>query len=130
MKEIEIGNKKYNISCHASCYSAYNDKFNRNIMLDMEIARKFFNKQYQLAKELSLTNPKLSDSEIQDIVFKKTIDELDHFIDCITRLCWICIYDNDKTIISYNDWYDTLERLSLDDEWILEVLAITAECFR
>jgi len=130
MKEIEIGSKKFSISCHASCYSQYADIFKRNIIEDLQIVSRFSIKQLELAIEYSKANPKADSKEIEDFVFQKTLPELDNYIECITKLCWICIYDNNSNIGDYDSWYKSLERLSLSDNWMLEVMALCANCFR
>ena len=129
MEEIQIGNKKFNISCNASTYREYADKFTRNILSDLNKARCFINKQYSETQKLIKENPDLSKNEIEEKVFENTLDELDEFIECITKICWICIYDNNPQIEDYETWYKSLERLCLGDSWILEVLAVTAKCF-
>ena len=129
MKTIKIGSQEFNISCHASTYRDYADIFDRNIMKDLNTTQNFFRKQIKSLEKHKEYMPNASNEEIQEMIFKDTVDDLNDFIDCITRMCWICIYDNNKDISCYEEWYSSLERLSLSDKWITEVMALCANCF-
>ena len=129
MKEIQIGSKKFNISCNASTYREYADFFNRNILLDLNKVRSFINRQYSESQKLIKENPSKPKNEIEEEVFENTLDGLDEFVECITKICWICIYDNNPKIEEYETWYKNMDRLCLGDSWILEVVAVTAKCF-
>lgn len=130
MKTIKIGSQEFNISCHASTYRDYADIFDRNIMKDLNTTQNFLRNEIKSLEKHKEDMPNASAQEIQELIFEDTLDELNDFIDCITRMCWICIYDNNKDIASYEEWYNSLERLSLSDDWILEVMALCADCFR
>ena len=130
MKTIKIGSQEFNISCHASTYRDYADIFDRNIMKDLNTTQNFLRKEIKSLEKHKEDMPNASNEEIQEMIFKDTVDDLNDFIDCITRMCWICIYDNNKDIASYDEWYASLERLSLSDKWITEVMALCADCFR
>ena len=130
MKKIKIGDREFSVSCHASCYRDYADIFNRNILKDLQITQQFASEQYSLSVNYKKEHPEYSDKQIYELIFNDTIKDLDEFIDCITRLCWICIYDNNKEIDCYEEWYQSLERLSLSDDWMMEVMALCANCFR
>ena len=129
MKTIKIGSQEFNISCHASTYRDYADIFDRNIMKDLNTTQNFFRKQIKSLEKHKEDMPNASEQEIHELIFKDTVDDLNDFIDCITRMCWICIYDNNKDISCYEEWYSSLERLSLSDKWITEVMALCANCF-
>ena len=129
MKTIKIGSQEFNISCHASTYRDYADIFDRNIMKDLNTTQNFLRKEIKSLEKHKEDMPNASNEEIQEMIFKDTVDDLNDFIDCITRMCWICIYDNNKDIASYDEWYASLERLSLSDKWITEVMALCANCF-
>lgn len=128
MKEIKIGSKKYKIDCHASCYREYDDIFKRNIMQDIRNAFKFMKNQFELSTEL-LKDKSLNANDINQKVFDATVEQLDDFINCITKLCWICIHDVDSNIEDYDYWFKSLKRLSISDDWIMEVLGLCADCF-
>lgn len=130
MKTIKIGSQEFNISCHASTYRDYADIFYRNIMKDLNTTQNFLRKEIKSLEKHKEDMPNASNEEIQEMIFKDTVDDLNDFIDCITRMCWICIYDNNKDISCYEEWYSSLERLSLLDDWIMEVMALCANCFR
>lgn len=129
MKEIKIGNKKYKIDCHASCYREYADVFNRNIMKDIQTSFRFFKSQLDFSTQF-MNDKTVEYNEISQKVFDATLNQLDDFIDCITKLCWICIHDVDPNIDEYEKWFNSLERLSISDDWITEVLGLCADCFR
>lgn len=130
MKTIKIGSQEFNISCHASTYRDYADIFDRNIMKDLQTAQNFLRKEIKSLEKHKEDMPNASAQEIQEMIFEDTLGDLNDFIDCITRMCWICIYDNNKDIDCYEEWYNSLERLSLSDNWIMEVMALCADCFR
>lgn len=130
MKTIKIGSQEFNISCHASTYRDYADIFDRNIMKDLNTTQNFLRKEIKSLEKHKEDMPNASNEEIQELIFEDTLDDLNDFIECITRMCWICIYDSDKDIACYEEWYSSLERLSLSDDWIMEVMALCADCFR
>lgn len=129
MKTIKIGSQEFNISCHASTYRDYADIFDRNIMKDLNTIQNFFRKQIKSLEKHKEDMPNATEQEIHELIFEDTVDDLNDFIECITKMCWICIYDNNKDIACYEEWYDSLERLSLSDNWITEVMALCANCF-
>lgn len=130
MKTIKIGSQEFNISCHASTYRDYADIFDRNIMKDLQTTQNFLKKELESLNKYKEQMPKATAQKIQELIFEDTLGDLNDFIECITRMCWICIYDNDKDIACYEEWYSSLERLSLSDDWIMEVMALCADCFR
>ena len=129
MKTIKIGSQEFNISCHASTYRDYADIFDRNIMKDLNTTQNFFRKQIKSLEKHKEDMPNASEQEIHELIFEETANDLNDFIECITKMCWICIYDNNKDITCYDEWYASLERLSLSDKWITEVMALCANCF-
>ena len=130
MKTIKIGSQEFNISCHASTYRDYADIFDRNIMKDLNTTQNFLRKEVRSLEKHKEDMPNASTQEIQELIFEDTLDDLNDFIECITKMCWICIYDSNKDIDCYEEWYSSLERLSLSDDWIMEVMSLCANCFR
>lgn len=130
MKEIMIGDQKYKIDCGAITYVDYEEKFHKNVFEDLNFITSYEVEQAKLSIELTKSNPELSQYEIQTLIFDKTKDKLDEYIDCITKLCWICIYYVNPNIEDYDVWYRSLKRLSLGDAWISEVIALLGNCFR
>lgn len=148
MKEIEIGKQKFKITCHASVYSRYNDFFNKNIIKDLNFVGKFIATQYSLSKKYTkeeLKSRKIDSKTLKDLsgdtineisliieekIFNDTVDLLDEFVENITKIAWICIYDNKTDIEEYKKWYSSLETLKMDDKWIMEVVEVATNCFR
>ena len=98
-------------------------------MKDLHTTQVFLRKQVNSLQK-NYKSKKVSLEKLQELIFNDTLLDLDDFIECITKLCWICIYDNNPDIEDYETWYRSLERLSLSDSWILEVMALCANCFR
>ena len=128
MRTIKIGNKEYNISYHASSYREYEEILERNIMKDINSVQNFLKHEIESMKNHA-NKEGVSGRDLQELIFNDTLKYLDEFIECITKICWVGIYDNNKNIENYEKWYHSLERLSISDEWVMEVMALSAECF-
>lgn len=127
MKEILICDKKYKIDANAYTYVEYKNIFKRGIFTDIQIIKLFFAKQ---AEEIHLLKEKgVSEKDIEIELQKGLLSYVDDFIGAITRLAYIFIYTADNTIKDYEDFLKEIPKLSIDDEWVIEVTEFAVDKF-
>lgn len=56
-------------------------------------------------------------------------DDIDDYIEVVTRLAYICIYTADENICSYEEWLKSIDKINTNDEWIVEVTEFAVNCF-
>lgn len=127
MKTIEICGKEYEIECNAFTFIEYKKIFKTGILKDMQFIQNYLIKQ-------SVLESQLDEKEVNE--FKKAsqlseymISDTDEFISKITQITWILIYTNNEKIKEYNEWLKSIERLKIDDDWIVEVTEFAVDCF-
>ena len=127
MKEILICDKYYKIDANAYTYVEYKNIFKRGIFTDIQIIKLFFAKQ---AEEIHLLKEKgVSEKDIEIELQKGLLSYVDDFIGAITRLAYIFIYTADNTIKDYEDFLKEIPKLSIDDEWVIEVTEFAVDKF-
>ena len=127
MKEILICDKKYKIDANAYTYVEYKNIFKRGIFTDIQIIKIFFAKQ---AEEIKLLKEKgIQEKDLEIELQKGLLNYVDDFIGAITRLAYIFIYTADNTIKDYEDFLKEIPKLSIDDEWVIEVTEFAVEKF-
>ena len=127
MKEILICDKKYKIDANAYTYVEYKNIFKRGIFTDIQIIKLFFAKQ---AEEIHLLKEKgVSEKDIEIELQKGLLNYVDDFIGAITRLAYIFIYTADSTIKDYENFLKEIPKLSIDDEWVIEVTEFAVDKF-
>ena len=127
MKEILICDKKYKIDANAYTYVEYKNIFKRGIFTDIQIIKLFFAKQ---AEEIHLLKEKgVSEKDIEIELQKGLLSYVDDFIGAITRLAYIFIYTADSTIKDYENFLKEIPKLSIDDEWVIEVTEFAVDKF-
>lgn len=57
------------------------------------------------------------------------LNYVDDFIGAITRLAYIFIYTADSTIKDYENFLKEIPKLSIDDEWVIEVTEFAVDKF-
>lgn len=127
MKEILICDKHYKIDANAYTYVEYKNIFKRGIFTDIQIIKIFFAKQ---AEEIKLLKEKgIQEKDLEIELQKGLLNYVDEFIGAITRLAYIFIYTNDNTIKSYEEFLKEIPKLSIDDDWVIEVTEFAVEKF-
>lgn len=129
MKKITICNKEYNIACNAFTYISFRKKFNRGIFDDINILNGFLNKQVILANEIKKNNPKIKDSEIIASLSSCMLPDMDNFVEASTRIAYIMIYTANSDIEEYEDWLKSINKITTNDAWIVEVTEFAVSCF-
>lgn len=127
MKEIVICDKHYNIDCSAYTYLQYKQVFKRGIFSDIQILKDFFTKQ--TASIIKLKSENIDEVNIDKKLSDNLLSEIDDFIEAITRLTYIFIYTNDTNFMSYEDFMKDIPRLSVEDDWVIEVTEFAVEKF-
>lgn len=129
MKKIEINGISYDIDCNALTYIDYRKKFNKGIFQDIDILQKFTTTQVLLANKYKKENPTLTDAQIEILLSKDMLQNLDEYIEASTRLAYSLIYTADDKIGSYEDWLKEIKQIKTNDKWIVEVTEFAVDNF-
>ena len=127
MKEILIWGRYDKIDAKAYTYVEYKNIFKRGIFTDIQIIKIFFAKQ---AEEIKLLKEKgIQEKDLEIELQKGLLNYVDDFIGAITRLAYIFIYTRDNTIKSYEEFLKEIPKLSIDDDWVIEVTEFAVDKF-
>lgn len=129
MKQIEIDGTKYDIDCNALVYIEYNKKFKRGIFQDIEILQKFTATQVLLADRYKKENPNITDAQLEILLAKEMMQNIDEYIEASTRLAYILIYTANNKIPEYEEWLKGIKKLRTNDKWIVEVTEFAVDHF-
>lgn len=129
MKKIEINGISYDIDCNALTYIDYRKKFNKGIFQDIDILQKFTTTQVLLSNKYKKENPTLTDAQIEILLSKDMLQNLDEYIEASTRLAYSLIYTADDKIGSYEDWLKNIKQIKTNDKWIVEVTEFAVDNF-
>lgn len=129
MKQITIEDKKYNINCNAFTLILHKRLFNRGIMQDVKILQSYLVTQITQTNAIKKKLPKLNDSEVISKVADYMNSYIDDFIEAITRITYTLIYTVDENFISYDEFLKSINKLKIDDDWIVEVTEFAVDCF-
>jgi hypothetical protein len=127
MKKINICGKEYLIDCNAFTYVQFKKKFNTGIFKDIQTIKDFLVSQTQKITLLKLQD--LSDLEIEDKLSSLMLEDIDGYIDAITRLAYIFIYTANENIEGYEAFMKGISKLSIDDDWVVEVTEFAVDNF-
>lgn len=124
MRAININGKDYNIDCNSWTYIQFKKVFGTGIFADISIIRDYLIKQTEtMIKIKESKNPTESISKYMQ-------EDISEFIEAITRITYIMIYTaNDGVLSSYDEWLRSIERIRVDDDWIVEVTEFAVSCF-
>lgn len=128
MKEVTIGDKKYNVECNAFTRFQYKKVFGKGIFSDIKVLNQFSEKQKSIREKLE--EEKKTEEEIQKQLNYAMMENLDDFIDVIEKIAYILIYTANPEMMSFESWLSSIEKIDLSASWISEVteLAVTSFC--
>jgi hypothetical protein len=127
MKKIKICDKEYTIDCNAFTYIQFKKVFNRGIFKDIQILKDFLVKQTTKITELKLL--KLSEEEIEEKISNMMLNEIDEYVEALTRLTYIFIMTANENVTDYETWMKGITKLSIDDDWVVEVTEFAVDNF-
>lgn len=120
-RKIEINDKKYIAECNAFTIIDYRNEFNRDILSDITFINKY------LIDSLLLSE-KIKNGEDISGKLEESNKNMEKFIDILTKITYIVLF-NTNNIENYDGWIEEIEKISLEDEWIGEVLELVNLCF-
>lgn len=142
MKKINICDKEYTIDCNAYTYVQFKNIFKRGLFSDLQIIKNFLSRQskiiFELTQEkiggkdlnkLDKNEKKKVDVEIEKELNIRLLDYIDDFIEAITRIAYILVYEANPDFKTYEEFMKEIPRLSVDDDWVLEVTEFAVEKF-
>jgi hypothetical protein len=127
MKTIKICDKEYDIDCNAFTYVQYKNIFGKGIFSDIQIIKTFFAEQSKTI--LDLKENGFDNEKIEKELNKCMLNNIDDFVEAITRLAYIFIYTVNSKIENYEKFLKEIPKLSIDDEWVIEVTEFAVEKF-
>lgn len=127
MKKIKICDKEYEIDCNAFTYVQYKNIFGKGIFSDIQIIKTFFAEQSKTILELKENG--FDNEKIEKELNKCMLNNIDDFVEAITRLAYIFIYTVNSKIENYEKFLKEIPKLSIDDEWVIEVTEFAVEKF-
>lgn len=127
MKTIKICDKEYEIDCNAYTFLLFKKVFGIGLFQDIQTLKSFFAKQTNTI--LKLKEKGLDELEIEKELNKELLNCLDDFVEAITRIAYILIYSANNKFKSYEEFMKDIPKLSVDDDWIVEVTEFAVEKF-
>ena len=127
MKTIKICDKEYNIDCNAFTYVQFKKVFGIGLFQDIQTLKNFF--AIQTEKVITLKEQGLQELEIEKELNKELLSYVDDFVEAITRIAYILIYTANNKFKNYEEFMKDIPKLSIDDEWIVEVTEFAVEKF-
>lgn len=127
MQKIIIDNKEYDISCNAFTRFQYKSIFGNGIFADIKILKDFSDKQSKIREDL--TKKGLNEKEIEEQINSAMMENLDDFLDVITKIAYILIFTANSKIGSFEDWLKGLNKINLAENWVTEVTEFAVSSF-
>lgn len=131
MKEIKICDSVFKVDFNSLSYVKYRKVFNRGIFQDLKLLEDFIAKQVVIEQRILSESPNITEEELSKLLSRYMIDDIDNFIEAITRIAYIGILcGNDGFNLSYENWLKKVPRINTNDSWIVEVteLAVSSFC--
>lgn len=128
MKKIKICDKEYTIDCNAFTYIEYKKLFGISIFDDAQVLETVLIKM-QIAEKALEENKQISEEEINTRLTSLLMQDIDEFFSAATRMAYAFIYSVDSNIPAYENWLKSINKMSIDDDWIVEVTELAVSCF-
>ena len=129
MKTIVIDDKKYNIEWNAFTYIKYKQLFGVSIFDDAQTLEMVLVKQKIGTDTIKNENPNISEEELNARLTSILMTDIDDFFVSATRMAYAFIYSADENTIEYEEWLKSIKKMSIDDDWIVEVTELAVNCF-
>lgn len=123
MKKVKIGEKEYSLECNAFTRVLYKKVFERAIFKDISLLTDVFVNGEKIDKEDITTEEKEQKKN------KETLENYDDILDVVLQIAYIEIYTHDRQFMSYNEWLETIKKVSISEGWVTEVVSIATDCF-
>lgn len=129
MKTIKICDKEYPVDCNAYTYVQFKKIFGTGIFEAVQKVQIFLQKQIVIKDAIMKDDPDISQDKLEVIISNQMIDDIDDFFNSITKLAYILIYTVNEEMLEYEKWLKTIDKMSIDDDWIVEVTELAVEKF-
>lgn len=115
IKTIKIGDKSYDMKSSAFTMFAYKNETGRNLLDDIN----YINNKYQ---EIGKLDEKEQESAL--------MLEITGIVEKTLKLAYIMYKEQNKEVVSYDDWLKELDNMLENVDWIMEVLELGMSPFR
>lgn len=126
-KKINIDGKEYEICSNAFTLFMYKKEFKTGIMEDVSKLNELNIKQMEVAKKGKEEGK--TDEEIEALTSNALLTELDNIIIVVLQLAYIFIKSANPKFMSFDEFTQGIENISLEDGWISEVTEIAVNTF-
>lgn len=123
MKKVKIGEQEYSLECNAFTRVLYKKVFGRAIFKDISLLTDISAKNDKIDKENIEADEKVQKKN------KETLEQYDDILDVVLQLAYIEIYTHDRQFMSYDEWLESLKKVSISEGWVTEVVNIATDCF-
>lgn len=123
MKKVKIGEQEYSLECNAFTRVLYKKVFGRAIFKDISLLTDISAKNDKIDKE------NIEADEKEQKKNKETLEQYDDILDVVLQLAYIEIYTHDRQFMSYDEWLESLKKVSISEGWVTEVVNIATDCF-
>lgn len=120
-KTIKIGEKDIPMLSNAMIRMYYRSNFNRKLLSDLMSTKK-------LLKLESKVKGKTND-EIMELLTDEEITIIEDLSDNCLKMAWTMAYAENKNILPFNEWVESLGEFKIFDNWLSEVLELLMTTF-
>ena len=71
----------------------------------------------------------MGDGEKEQKKNQETLENYDDILDVVLQIAYIEIYTHDRGFVSYENWLESLSKVSITEGWVTEVVSIATDCF-
>lgn len=128
-KQIEINGINYIINYNALAYIEHTKLFNRGVFEDVDIVDNFVTKQTLQTANIKSKFPEISEETIVDQISRFMRNDIDAFIQAVTRLTYTGIRCVNRNFKSYEEWLMDIKEIRTNDKWIVEVTKLVVSSF-
>lgn len=128
-KSIEINGVNYSIDYNALSYVEHTKLFNRGVFEDVDVVDNFVTKQSLQTANIKSKFPEISEEVIVEQISKFMRNDIDAFMQAITRLTYTGIRCVNRSFKSYEEWLMDIKEIKTNDKWIVEVTKLVVSSF-
>ena len=120
-KIIKIGEKEIPMLSNAMIRMYYRSNFNRKLLSDLMSTKKLLSLESKVKDK--------SNDEIMELLTDEEITIIEDLSDNCLKMAWTMAYAEDKGILPFNEWVESLGEFKIFDNWLSEVLELLMTTF-
>lgn len=120
-KIIKIGEKEVAMLANAMVRQYYRTNFNRKLLTDLMSSKKLLKLEEKIKNKTG--------EEMLELLTDEEIEEIENLSDNCLRMAWTMAYAEDKTILPFDEWIESLGEFKMFDTWLSDVLGLLMSTF-